>query len=137
MKDPKSPATQDWHTYELSENVGSPTVSLAYKEYLMVGPMPSNSWPTKNKLSIFINPLSHIALFGHFIVPLVFCLNIMFSNFVCLCGLFCCVCLVFFSFNYVVYFPKTERKGMKLDGKAGGKNLIGDEGEESMIRIYL
>lgn len=33
------------------------------------------------------------------------------------------------------YFPTSERKGVDLEGRGGGKNLGGVEGRETIIKI--
>ena len=93
------------------------------KQHLRTGPLSSSRWPIQSEHNdVFLDFLSHIALFGHFFIFLFFCLCIIVSYLLSLSltlSLFGCVwflvifCFLHFWFVYFLFvccFLKREKR---------------------------
>ena len=144
------------------EKLPSPREShWEYIAHSRAGPMLSRRWPKESKLKgVFGDYLeileSSITLIGHFFL-LYWCFAcIVWFSVLCFCRacvfctcthilhvLLCLFCYCLFLFHYCLFicflpvsFPKKERKGMELKNWGGYQDRRGDEGGDTMIRIY-
>lgn len=99
--------------------------------------MSSSEGRTQNELKgIFVYFLSQIALTGHLLTSLVFCLCII----ECVCTCVSCFFFLFYCFGFAhLYFKEREKGGKQLSGWGGDEELGNKEkgSEINYIKNYF